>query len=76
MVKRVSKKKETVIAPKKEAESLYKKEVDRVFRLQRENRWNIANTNANQRIEKLKKFKSQVEKYAQELRDALYKDFR
>ena len=76
MVKRVSKKKETVIAPKKEAESLYKKEVDRVFGLQRENRWNIANTNANQRIEKLKKFKSQVEKYAQELRDALYKDFR
>lgn len=77
MAKRIIKKKETEKVEKSEKkENLFKKEVDRLFTLQQANRWNIANTTANQRIEKLNKFKAQIEKYSQEIRDALHKDFR
>lgn len=71
MVKKVTKKKSTNIEAK-----TYKSEVDRIFALQKENRWNIANTTANQRIEKLKKLKQAIEKYSDEIREALHKDFR
>ena len=30
--------------------------IERIFQLQTENRWNIANTNSKQRIDKLKSF--------------------
>jgi aldehyde dehydrogenase (NAD+) len=76
MAKTVAKKKEITISSKKQVENLFQKEVNRIFGIQKENRWKIANTTANQRIEKLKKFKSQVEKYSQDLRDAMFKDFR
>lgn len=53
-----------------------KEEVDRLFALQKENRWKVANTTAKERIEKLLKFKAQIEKYSNEIREALHKDFR
>ncbi len=71
MVKKITKKKTEQVEDKG-----YKAEVDRIFALQKANRWNIAKTTANQRIEKLQKFKQQIEKYADEIRAAVHKDFR
>ncbi|HNK59471.1 MAG TPA: aldehyde dehydrogenase family protein, partial [Leptospiraceae bacterium] len=77
MAKKIAKKKETVKIQKPEKKTdEFRKEVDRLFQLQQANRWNIANTTANQRIEKLNKLRSVIEKYSQEIRDALHSDFR
>jgi aldehyde dehydrogenase (NAD+) len=77
MIDKVAKKKPNTKTPtKKTLENSFQKEIDRIFNLQKENRWKIANTNAKERIGKLKKLKEQIETHSQELRDALYKDFR
>ncbi len=51
-------------------------DVERIFQLQKENRWNIANTSTKERIEKLKKFHTSILLHQQELRDAMFKDFK
>lgn len=51
-------------------------EIDRVFQLQKDNRWNIANTSADERIKKLKKLEDAILKSAPDLIDAMQKDFR
>ncbi|MCX7998926.1 MAG: aldehyde dehydrogenase family protein [Leptospiraceae bacterium] len=63
----------TLEAPARPA---YELEIDRIFQLQRENRWKIANTSAEERILKLKKLREALERRADDLRLALYKDFR
>lgn len=50
--------------------------IERIFRLQTENRWNIANTNSKQRIDKLKKFHSSILYHQDDLRNAMYEDFK
>ena len=52
------------------------KEVDRVFQLQKENRWKIATSSANDRIKKIKLLKATVEKYEEDLKEAMRLDFR
>lgn len=85
--KKVAKKKPTVSEPKLsvvEPEPVpsppqkpdYMLEVDRIFQAQKENRWNIANTTAEERIAKLKKLRSAIEAKAGDLKIALAKDFR
>ncbi len=66
------------VAPKKTEKKTidFKKEVDRIFDLQQKNRWNIANTKAHERIEKLEKLKKIIEKYSEDLRTAMRNDFR
>jgi aldehyde dehydrogenase (NAD+) len=77
MVKKIAKKKTiTKVPAKKVLDNSYQKEVDRIFALQKENRWKIATSTAKERIEKLKKLKEQIEIHSQEIRDALYKDFK
>lgn len=77
MVKKIAKKKTiTKVPAKKVLDNSYQKEVDRIFALQKENRWKIATSTAKERIEKLKKLKEQIEFHSQEIREALYKDFR
>ncbi len=51
-------------------------EIERVFRLQMENRWRIAKTDASTRIAKLKAIKTAVEARADEIKAALYADFK
>ena len=53
-----------------------RQEVERIFELQKANQQNIANTTANDRRRKLDRLHKTVLKYRQEIRDALYKDFR
>ena len=50
--------------------------VERIFQLQTENRWNIANTNSKHRIDKLKKFHASILSHQDDLRSAMYKDFK
>ncbi len=54
----------------------FKKDVDRVFELQKANRWKIVNTKAHERIEKLKKFQDCIIKHQDDLRNAMKEDFR
>ena len=51
-------------------------EIDRVFELQKNNRWNIANTDARTRIEKLNRLKDAIQARSHHLKDAMYKDFK
>lgn len=66
------------LAPKKTTKNNFdfKKEVDRVFDLQQNNRWNISNQKAHQRILKLEKLKKSIEDHSEELRVAMKNDFR
>jgi aldehyde dehydrogenase (NAD+) len=51
-------------------------EVERIFKLQKANQQKIADSTANDRRKKLDRLHKTVLKYRQEIRDALYKDFR
>ena len=51
-------------------------EIQRIFNLQKENQFNIGNTNASQRIDKLKKLHKAVLKYRPQIKEALFKDYR
>ncbi len=53
-----------------------KAEIDRVFELQKANRFNIARTTAKERIAKLERLKKALFRYQQDFRDAMYADFR
>jgi len=57
-------------------EPSYVAEVERIFLAQKENRWKIANTTSEERKAKLKKLRSVIESRAEELKAALYKDFK
>jgi aldehyde dehydrogenase (NAD+) len=50
-------------------------DIERLFKAQQQNRWNVANTDASTRITKLKRLHEAVLKYRQAFRDALYQDF-
>jgi aldehyde dehydrogenase (NAD+) len=51
-------------------------EINRIFDLQQKNQFKIANTSASQRYAKLEKLHKAVLKYRNDIKDALYKDFR
>lgn len=51
-------------------------DLERIFNLQLKNQFNLGNTNAKQRIAKLKKLHEAVLKYRAEIKEALYKDYR
>ncbi|MFK8008883.1 MAG: aldehyde dehydrogenase family protein [Saprospiraceae bacterium] len=51
-------------------------EINRIFDLQQKNQFNVANSTASQRYAKLKKLHNAVIKYRNDIKDALYKDFR
>ena len=51
-------------------------EIQRIFDLQKEHQFQVANTTARQRIAKLKKLHKAVLKYRPEIKEALYKDYR
>ncbi len=51
-------------------------EVERIFKLQKANQQKVADSTANDRRKKLDRLHKAVLKYRQEIRDALYKDFR
>ena len=51
-------------------------EIKNIFSLQKEHQYRVANTTAKERIKKLKKLKSVVLKYRDEIKEALYNDFR
>ena len=63
----------TLTAPQVETQA---KEIQRIFNLQKENQFNIGNTNAAQRIAKLKKLHAVVLNYREEIKTALFKDYR
>lgn len=56
--------------------TLEKTRIAEVFAAQQANKMAVANTTAKQRIAKLKRLMNTTLKYKQEVRDALYKDFR
>jgi len=47
----------------------------KIFEAQGKNRWKVANTTANERIQKLKKLRTAVVKYQDKFYDAIWKDF-
>ena len=51
-------------------------EINRIFELQQKNQFNVANTSSSQRSAKLEKLHKAVLKYRNDIKDALYKDFR
>lgn len=51
-------------------------EVQRVFDLQKANRWNVAAQSANQRIRRLLKLKAAIWAHRQEIHQAVWEDFR
>ena len=51
-------------------------ELSTLFQAQTENRWTISKSSANERREKLKRLKAEVVKRREEIKLALYKDFR
>lgn len=51
-------------------------EVQRVFDLQKANRWNVAGQSANQRIQRLLKLKAAIWAHRQEIHKAVWEDFR
>ena len=51
-------------------------DIDSVFTTQVDNRWNVSQTSAKERIAKLKKLEAWIDNNKQSIRDALYKDFR
>lgn len=52
------------------------KEIQRLFHLQKDNQFNVANTNARQRIKKLDKLYDAVMKYRPQIKEALYNDYK
>jgi aldehyde dehydrogenase (NAD+) len=84
----VSKKKRTVITtsntivetPMVESipnpRSDYEIQIDRIYTLQKQNRWKIANTTAKERIEKLKRLQKAIEERIPDLQIAVHKDFK
>jgi len=52
------------------------KEIQRLFYLQKENQFNVANTNAAQRIKKLNKIHKATMKYRPQIKEALFKDYK
>jgi aldehyde dehydrogenase (NAD+) len=53
-----------------------KDEVDRIFQLHQENKWKIANTSYIERIDKIKKFKQSILNNVEDIKEAIYKDFK
>ena len=53
-----------------------RQEVERIFKLQKANQQKVANSTTNERRKKLDRLHKTVLKYRQEIRDALYNDFR
>ncbi|WP_368490620.1 aldehyde dehydrogenase family protein [Clostridium sp. BJN0013] len=53
-----------------------KKEIDRVFNLQVNNKWKLRRSSARDRIKKLKMLKSYIINYMEEIEKALYDDFK
>jgi len=51
-------------------------DINRIFELQKKNQFDIANSSASQRYAKLEKLHKAVLKYRNEIKDALYNDFR
>ncbi len=51
-------------------------EIKRIFEIQKANQFNIADTTAKERIAKLRKLEQALFKYQQEIRNAMYADFR
>lgn len=51
-------------------------EIQQIFELQKANQFKIANTTAKERIVKLRKLEKALFKYQQEIRNAMYADFR
>ena len=51
-------------------------EIQRIFKAQQANQYHIANTNASQRIAKLKKLHQLVLKYRPQIKEALFNDYR
>jgi len=56
--------------------TLEKTRIAEVFKAQQANKMAVANTTAKQRIAKLNKLKNTTLKYKEEIREAMYKDFR
>jgi len=52
------------------------KVIKQIFESQKENQFKVADTTARQRIDKLKKLHKAILRYRQEIRDALYQDFK
>lgn len=73
--KQVKKKTQPVEIPKNENSEM-RSEIDRVFSLQMQNRFHIADTTAKERIHKLKRILHWIEKHRSEIYSALKKDFR
>ena len=53
-----------------------KREIQRIFDLQKANQFKVANTSVSQRKAKLKKLHDAVLKYREDIKSALYKDYR
>ncbi len=53
-----------------------KPNIDSLFSAQKENRWNVANSSAKDRIAKLKKLRNWIVNNKQGIRDAIYQDFK
>ena len=52
------------------------KEIQRLFQLQKENQFKVANTTANERIQKLDKLYKATMKYRPQLKEALFNDYK
>jgi len=63
-----------IVSPPKQ--STLAQEVEGIFNLQKDNQQNIANSTASERREKLDRLHNAVLKYRDEIKEALYKDFR
>ena len=64
------------IAESPPKQPVLKGEAERIFELQKDNQQNIANSTARDRKNKLDRLHNAVLKYQDEIREALYKDFR
>ena len=51
-------------------------EINRLFKLQKENQYDVANTSAKQRRAKLQKFHKAILKYRPAIKDAMFNDFK
>ena len=51
-------------------------DVSALFSLQKDNRWNVSNSSSGERIKKLKRLKAEVIKRREDIKTALYKDFK
>lgn len=51
-------------------------DIQALFTLQKKNRWNVSTTSASERIAVLKKLKAEVLKRREEIKEALWKDFK